>query len=70
MKIHQEQYDELAFLQTVDTKAFNDKLNELLDIETKPCTVYQYFYGDIYVGDSENDTVNDLLRKMGVEIER
>lgn len=70
MKITQEQYNELNFLQSTDTKAFNAKLKELLEVEATPCTVYQYFYGDNFVGDSSDYTVRDILHNMGVEIEK
>ena len=70
MKITQEQFDELNFLQSTDTKAFNEKLQELLEVEATPCTVYQYFYGDNFVGYSSDYTVSDILHNMGVEIEK
>lgn len=70
MKITQEQYEELNFLQSTDIKAFNEKVEELLEVDVTPCTVYQYFYGDNFVGDSSNYTVRDLLHNMGVEIEK
>lgn len=70
MKITQEQYDELNFLQSTDTKAFNAKLEELLEVDVTPCTVYQYFYGDNFVGDSSEYTVRDLLDNMRVEIQK
>lgn len=70
MKITKEQYDELNFLQSTDIKAFNEKVEELLEVDVTPCTVYQYFYGDNFVGDSSDYTVRDLLHNMGVEIER
>lgn len=70
MKITKEQYDELDFLQSIDLKAFNKKVKEFLEVDVKPCTVYQYFYGDSFVGDSSDYTVRDLLHNMGVEIEK
>lgn len=70
MKITKEQFDELNFLQSMDTKAFNAKLEELLEIEVTPYTVYQYFYGDNFVGDTSDYTVRDILHNMGVEIEK
>lgn len=69
MKITQEQFDELNFLQSLDTKEFNKKLEELLDVEVRPYTSYQYFVGGNYIGDSAEETLNDLLNKMGVEVE-
>ena len=70
MKITQGQFDELNFLQSTDAKAFNEKLKELLEVDVTPCTVYQYFYGENFVGDSSDYTVRDLLNNMGVEIEK
>ena len=70
MKITQEQYEELNFLQSTDIKAFNEKVEELLEVDVTPCTVYQYFYGDNFIGDSSDYTVRDLLHNMGVEIEK
>lgn len=68
--ISKEQYNDLCYLQQTDIQAFNKKLEELFDIDVVSCTLYQYFYGSTYIGDSDNDMTRDILNSLGVEIKK
>lgn len=68
VRLTEEQYDELNSLQYYDTEEFNRKLEELLDVRIVPTTVYQYFDGDTFIGDSHNSMLTDILREIGVSM--
>ena len=72
MKIKQEQFDELNSLKRNNTEEFNQKLEELLGIKVVPTTVYRYCNKtlDICYANSEDNTVKELLYRMGVKIEK
>ena len=70
-KISKEQYEELCESKFWDSDDdFHRMLEEVTGITAKRYTVYQYFDSyDNYVGDSNDDTVRDLLHNAYIEIE-
>ena len=70
-KISKEQYEELCESKFWDSDDdFHRMLEEVTGITAKPYIGYQYFDSyDNYVGDSNDDTVRDLLHNAYIEIE-
>ena len=70
-KISKEQYEELCESKFWDSyDDFHRMLEEITGITAKRYTGYQYFDSyDNYVGDSNDDTVRDLLHNAYIKIE-
>ena len=70
-KISKEQYEELCESKFWDSDDdFHRMLEEITGITAKRYVCYQYFDSyDNYVGDSNDDTVRDLLHNAYIEIE-
>lgn len=70
-KISKEQYEELCESKFWDSDDdFHRMLEEITGITAKRYVGYQYFDNyDNYVGDSNDDTVRDLLHNAYIEIE-
>lgn len=70
-KISKERYEELCESKFWDSDDdFHRMLEEITGITAKRYTGYQYFDSyDNYVGDSNDDTVRDLLHNAYIEIE-
>lgn len=62
------QYDEL-YAERFNTKEFNNLLEEYTGIIAKPYTSYQYFdEAGNYIGDSDNYSVQELLKNAYIKI--
>lgn len=69
MRITKEQYKELNQAR-FNQEEFNEKLEEILGLEIIPITVYQYYDGESFIGDSYGDyDLKDILKKMFVVVE-
>ena len=71
LTITEAQFDELSKLEESDNLgAYHRKLKKLFGIKAVPCTIYDYYLDDKYIGNSYEDYPIDLLNEMGVEIEK
>ena len=68
-KITKQQYEELCVAYTFEDQEFAKKLEEYTGITRKEYTAYDYYCGGDYVGGSENNTLDDILRNAYVEVE-
>lgn len=69
MKITNEQYDELANEYFCgSSKDFHKKLKEITGIEAIPYTAYQYFYGDNFIGNSEDYSLRELVKNANITV--
>ncbi len=68
--ITREQYKDLKDALSFGRKEdFHRLLEEYTGIEARPYTAYQYFDGaDNYVGDSNDDTVKEILDRAYIKI--
>ena len=68
-KITRSQYEEIDDAFAYGTiKEFHRTLEKHTGISTVPYTGYQYFYGDDYVGDSNDFDLLDLLKNAYIEV--
>ena len=50
-------------------KEYNEVLEEITGITAAPYTAYSYYDSDLnYIGDSENSTLDDLMKCAGIEV--
>lgn len=69
LKITKSQAENLSFVCDWDEERFPYLLKEYTGLEAKPVSMFQIFDGgDDYIGDTHNCTVNDILRKAGIEV--
>ncbi|MBR4291697.1 MAG: hypothetical protein IKT52_13835 [Oscillospiraceae bacterium] len=68
-KITKAQYDEIIDAYATNDQLFVEKLEEYTGITRKPYTAYNYYTdGGDYAGDSEINTIDDILRMAYVEV--
>lgn len=69
-EITREQFNELDEILFIDGReGFNKALEEYTGIEARPYTAYQYYDGaGNYVGDSDNDDLNEILRRAYISV--
>lgn len=67
MKISKEKFEDLE----IDYRFDMLKREELekLGIKIKPVTMYQFYYDGNFVGDSWHNTLSEIFRKAGIEVE-
>ena len=70
-KISKEQYEELGCSSMWDSyEDFHKLLEEMTGITAKRYVAYQYYdESGMYIGDSNNSTIRDLLNNAFIEIE-
>lgn len=67
-KITKAQYEEIIEAYHFNDQLFIEKLEEYTGITRKSYTAYSYFSGGDYVGDSEINTIDEILRAAYVEV--
>ena len=67
-KITRQQYKEIKEAYETDDQQFLEKLEEYTGITREPYTSYNYFCGGDYVGNSDNNTLDEILRYAYVEV--
>lgn len=70
-KISKEQFDELCESYMWDSEAkFHKTLKKMTGITAKPYVVYSYYDADgMFIGDSNNSTLRDLLGNAYIKID-
>ncbi len=68
--ITREQYEDIEDARQFGTREeFHHLLEKYTGIEARPYTAYQYFDGaDNYVGDSNEDTVKEILDRAYIRV--
>lgn len=69
--ITREQFDRLEALFAWDEEAFVQLLEDYTGLTSRKITVFQIFDGcfdDIYIGNTHDDMVSDILRRAGIEV--
>ena len=68
--ITREQFEDIEDARQFGTREeFHRLLEEYTGIEARPYTAYQYFDGaDNYVGDSDEDTVKEMLDRAYIKV--
>ena len=67
-KITEQQYEELREAYETDDQKFAELLEEYTDITRRAYTSYDYYSGDDYVGNSDDNSLHDILRAAYVEV--
>ena len=69
VKLTKQEADDLSEVLTWDEDSFPEILEEHTGLQAKPARMFLVFdaAGD-YVGNTQDDTVNDILRKAGIEV--
>lgn len=67
-KITKQQYDELKEAYETDDQQFVEKLEEYTGITRRAFISYDYYSGDDYVGNSDDNSLGDILRSAYVEV--
>lgn len=67
-KITKQQYEELKDAYDCDDQEFVEKLEEYTGITRRSYTAYDYYCGGDYVGNSEKDMLDEILRHAYVEV--
>lgn len=71
LEITREQFDQLESLFAWDEEGFVNLLEDYTGLTSRRITVYQIFDGcfdDIYVGNTHDDLLTDILHKAGIEV--
>lgn len=69
LKITKSQAVRLEFAYSWDEESFPYLLEDYTGLKAKPVSMFQIFDGaDDYIGDTHNDTLNDIFRKAGIEV--
>ena len=69
LKITKSQAARLDFAFSWDEESFPYLLEDYTGLKAKPVSMFQIFDGaDDYIGDTHNDTLNDIFRKAGIEV--
>lgn len=70
-KISRDKYHDLCQSRMWDdTESFHKMLEEMTGITAKRYVAYQYYDADgVYIGDSNNSTIRDLLNNAYIKIE-
>lgn len=68
-KITRQQYEELKEAYETDDQKFAEILEEYTGITRRAFTSYDYYIGDDYVGNSDDNSLRDILRYAYVEVE-
>lgn len=69
LKITKSQAARLDFVFSWDEESFPYLLEDYTGLKAKPVSMFQIFDGaDDYIGDTHNDTLNDIFRKAGIEV--
>ena len=69
LKITKSQAVRLDFAFAWDEESFPYLLEDYTGLKAKPVSMFQIFDGaDDYIGDTHNDTLNDIFRKAGIEV--
>lgn len=69
LKITKSQAVRLDFVFSWDEESFPYLLEDYTGLKAKPVSMFQIFDGaDDYIGDTHNNTLNDIFRKAGIEV--
>lgn len=68
-KLTRQEADDLSEVLTWDEESFPETLAEYTGLQAKPARMFLVFdqAGD-YVGNTHDDTINDILRRAGIEV--
>lgn len=69
LKITKSQAARLDFVFSWDEESFPYLLEDYTGLKAKPVSMFQIFDGaDDYIGDTHNNTLNDIFRKAEIEV--